>query len=373
MVWIILEDSSKVTFGGGQRVSLETIEILKATGEKIIVCDSDAKKEFALRCGPAVEVYPLHWSGIIRPVAASSNSYGRLEALLFPIHLMQNFWRLCRLLKCLSREESFIGVYAATKKNMILTYMLSKFYRFRSIAHIHSLFKGRLTSAFFKKILADFDYKIFVSHTAAHSLPIKGSKVIYNPSTFKLSQGRKRTNPDSKFVVAVIGSLIYWKGTQYFIKAANALSQSKDIEFWIIGDGPERANLEALSKNDNIKFLGFIGEIETILDSIDLVVVPSISEEACPMVPIESFTKGIPVVTSAIGGQKEVVSLASSELLVPVSDSLALSRAIARLQEDLNYYNTLADKALLASHKFSQDSFTTGIKNVVSDLKAELQ
>ena len=77
-------------------------------------------------------------------------------------------------------------------------------------------------------------------------------------------------------------------------------------------------------------FLGFRLDARAIVGSLDVLVVPSLSE-GTPLVTLEAMAAGVPVVASAVGGIPEQIRHESEGLLVPPGNALALSEAILRL------------------------------------------
>jgi glycosyltransferase involved in cell wall biosynthesis len=81
------------------------------------------------------------------------------------------------------------------------------------------------------------------------------------------------------------------------------------------------------------------GEIDRVLASADVVVVPSRMRESCSLVTREALVRGIPVVTSDCGGPEEVVRPGENGLVVSTGSAAELADALESLA---------ADRALLA-------------------------
>ena len=105
----------------------------------------------------------------------------------------------------------------------------------------------------------------------------------------------------------------------------------------IVGDGPERAALEAevarLGLERTVELLGMRGDVGELLAAADVFVLASDSE-GLPMSVLEAMAAGLPVVASAVGGVPELVREGETGMLVPPRDSAALAGAIRRLVED---------------------------------------
>lgn len=141
--------------------------------------------------------------------------------------------------------------------------------------------------------------------------------------------------PEASALVGVVTRLQPEKGVAYFIEAAAAILQRLPrVHFLIIGDGPRRRALqmyaEQLGIQKHVHFLGFRLDARAIVASLDVLVVPSLSE-GTPLVTLEAMAAGVPVVASAVGGIPEQVKHEGEGLLVPPGNALALGEAILRL------------------------------------------
>jgi colanic acid/amylovoran biosynthesis glycosyltransferase len=125
------------------------------------------------------------------------------------------------------------------------------------------------------------------------------------------------------------------KGHLPLLQAALALHRSgRDFELALVGDGPMRAQLEALTQRlglaRHVRFTGWLdgdGVIREILASRTMVL-PSFSE-GLPVVLMEALALGRPCIATQITGIPELVQPGVSGWLVPASDVEALAAAMA--------------------------------------------
>jgi glycosyltransferase involved in cell wall biosynthesis len=108
-----------------------------------------------------------------------------------------------------------------------------------------------------------------------------------------------------------VGRLSPEKGVDTLLKAWALLKSP--IPLKIVGDGPERAQLEAQSQqlgNTNVDFLGRLDQdqIKGVMKKSRFLVLPSLWYEGFPMVIAESFACGVPVLGSRLGAMQEVIS-----------------------------------------------------------------
>ena len=140
--------------------------------------------------------------------------------------------------------------------------------------------------------------------------------------------------------VITIGRLIASKGFDRLIRAAQiAQEQGSNLEVWIVGDGPEKSNLEKLAVeiNSPVKFLGRkIGEdLANTCLLADLFVLPGLGGLAIQ----EAMSHGLPVIATQADGteldlvrengwivEKENVEALASALADSISDPVLLRR-----------------------------------------------
>jgi sugar transferase (PEP-CTERM/EpsH1 system associated) len=107
----------------------------------------------------------------------------------------------------------------------------------------------------------------------------------------------------------------------------------------VAGDGPCRDELRRLADElrlgEHVRFLGEVKDVPALLGRAGLFVLPSQSE-GISLTVLEAMARGLPVVTTRVGGNPEVVDDGATGLLVPARDSPALARAILRLAGDLD-------------------------------------
>ena len=129
-----------------------------------------------------------------------------------------------------------------------------------------------------------------------------------------------------------MGRLSIEKGVTYLIDALKELrAKQADIRLLIVGEGEERANLQArvqlLSLREAVTFLGERADARQIIGALDVLVLPSVTE-GLPNVVLEAFAYKTPVVATAVGGVPELVKDGETGWLVPPRDPRALAQAI---------------------------------------------
>ena len=140
-------------------------------------------------------------------------------------------------------------------------------------------------------------------------------------------------------VFAVVGRLDPQKGQDHLLRAFQPLhARHPEARLLVIGDGGSRADLEALGRRSGlaeaVRFTGQRSDIPALLAAADVVVVPSIGEEAFGYTALEALASGRPVVAYASGGLKEIVQHGRTGLLVPSGDEAALAVALLSIADE---------------------------------------
>jgi glycosyltransferase involved in cell wall biosynthesis len=161
-------------------------------------------------------------------------------------------------------------------------------------------------------------------------------------ASFTVRRQRKITSP----IVLFVGRLIDVKGAEYLLHAVPVIiTQVPDARIVIAGDGPERQHLEQLARelhvDDHVVFLGSVpsSKMPELLATSDVFVGPAITTdkgqvEAFGVSFLEAMAAGLPVVTTASGGIKDIVAPDSTAIVIPEKDSLAIATAVNKLLDN---------------------------------------
>jgi glycosyltransferase involved in cell wall biosynthesis len=149
---------------------------------------------------------------------------------------------------------------------------------------------------------------------------------------------------DDTLIVA-IGRLLPVKGFDVLLDAlAAALRVDPGLRLALVGDGPERAALEAhiaeLGIGDRATLVGAVrhDEVPSFLAAADVVAVPSVQRggyvDGLPNVALEAMAAGRALVATRVGGLPDLVRDDESGLLLDGGDVEALSTALLGLARD---------------------------------------
>jgi glycosyltransferase involved in cell wall biosynthesis len=136
-------------------------------------------------------------------------------------------------------------------------------------------------------------------------------------------------------VILCVANLIRYKGHRYLLEACALLrDRGLTCTLVLVGDGPERAELErrAAGLSIDARFLGHRRDIAQLLARADVCVLPSLTEGLSNAV-MEAMAAGKAIVATNVGGTGELLRDGRG-ILVPPADAGALARAISRVLQD---------------------------------------
>jgi glycosyltransferase involved in cell wall biosynthesis len=166
-------------------------------------------------------------------------------------------------------------------------------------------------------------------------------RVLQNPVDIELVQAsaqgtdpsRSSVTPDLRIVV--VGRLSREKGQRLALKALQVASARSDkhIHLDIVGDGPDRAELETIAEQlgirDKVVFHGFVSNPYPMIQQAHLLCIPS-EYEGLPNVALEAMALGTTVVaTDCSGSLRTLIGNNERGLLVPQGDARALAQVFA--------------------------------------------
>jgi glycosyltransferase involved in cell wall biosynthesis len=135
--------------------------------------------------------------------------------------------------------------------------------------------------------------------------------------------------------VGVVARLQPEKGVDVFLRAAAVIAaRHPTARFVVVGDGPQRAALQKLTRQlriaDKVVFTGFVADGAAALSQLDIAVVPSRSEGS-PLVVLEAMAAGVPIVATRVGGIPDQVRHGREAILEAPDDHAGIAAACLRL------------------------------------------
>ncbi|CDG64832.1 group 1 glycosyl transferase [Methanobacterium sp. MB1] len=223
--------------------------------------------------------------------------------------------------------------------------------------------KNPLLKRFIQSVLKKTDYVMVVNNDLKDkvlNMGINPEKVYvtpnaidterFNPQKTELPPGIKMSS--DKPTLLFVGNLVYQKGVEYLLEAKKLMKT--DVELLIVGDGPLRSKLEKKVRDEKISDVVFTGarrDVEKIMPSASVFVLPSISE-GFPITILEAMASGLPVVATNVGGIKEVMNEKVGSMVKP-AEPLELARALDEILQNEELRQKKALAAQEHSHKYS--------------------
>lgn len=162
------------------------------------------------------------------------------------------------------------------------------------------------------------------------------------------------------------------------INLINAFAKLEKGTLYIAGDGPEKAEVEEVIKENKlekrVKLLGFLNkeEMKETVRKCKFVVVPSIWYENCPYSVIETLCTGKPVIGANIGGIPELVKDNENGLIYKYDDVDALAEKMKKLFEDDKLVKKFSEQAKeIAKEQYSKENYYKKIMRIYNKVGVE--
>lgn len=159
--------------------------------------------------------------------------------------------------------------------------------------------------------------------------PVKNKKIV-----------RKKFNINPEvFICFTIRRITFKNGIDTFLQVAKFFKKRKDILFVLGGKGPDIVMVKKyIIKNhlSNIKLLGFVSdeELPDYYALSDIFILPSKMGEGFPMVVVEAFASGLPVIGTNTGGQIEIIKDDQTGFIVESNKPRQIAEKIEYLYEN---------------------------------------
>ncbi|MCC6643046.1 MAG: glycosyltransferase family 4 protein [Deltaproteobacteria bacterium] len=208
-----------------------------------------------------------------------------------------------------------------------------------SVQRLKTRIRQSITHRIARWVGAEF---VAVSADLRERLGLSPSRCIVIPNGVKLPAHVVERRPLSvgtaRSCIGWVGRLVPIKGLSLLLEAFALLPPSlAATRLLLIGDGPERAALEELSRRlgleDRVEFAGFVADPAPSRARMALFALPS-EHEGIPVALLEAMAEGIPCVAAAVGGIVEIDGGTGSVRLVRSRDPADWAREISLLLAD---------------------------------------
>lgn len=201
-----------------------------------------------------------------------------------------------------------------------------------------------------------------IQETITHFYRITDEQVpmIYNG--IDLSKCIKKQNYTSEISrILHIGRFSYQKNHEMLINSFYELIKDyPKLHLYLAGIGELMDDIKSLvtyfNLDDKVTFLGQVDNIYTVLNKVDLFVLPS-NYEGFPMTIIEALGTGLPVIATNVGGVKDIIIDEYNGLLCGVNKNDFCDK-LKQIINDQSLYIQLATHTIKSSKKFSVNHMT---------------
>lgn len=161
--------------------------------------------------------------------------------------------------------------------------------------------------------------------------------------------------PNNERVLVHTSNFRTVKRVEDVVRIFNKVIQSIPCKLLLVGDGPDRRNVEELARDlditDHIRFLGKQDAIEEILSIADLFIMPS-GSESFGLAGLEAMACKVPVISSNTGGIPELNEDGFSGYLSEVGDIEDMAENAIKILKEDKILNQFKENALKRAQDF---------------------
>ena len=158
------------------------------------------------------------------------------------------------------------------------------------------------------------------------------------------------------------------KGNSFLVDAARlVLDRRPHARFFIVGEGPLQADLEAqarrLNLGDRFVFAGFARDVARVVSAFDVSVFPSLWE-GTPLTVFEALAMGKAIVATDADGLLDVLTHDRDALIVPKRNAEALADGIVRMMDEPDLRARLAREARVTGRQYDIAAFVSKMQRL---------
>lgn len=164
--------------------------------------------------------------------------------------------------------------------------------------------------------------------------------------------------PEGHRIITHVSNFREVKRVKDVVRVFARIRRALPATLLMIGDGPERDDAErearTLEVGDDVRFLGRLDSVASLLQASDLFLLPSQSE-SFGLAALEAMACGAPVVATKTGGLPEVIVDGETGILEPAGSVEAMARRAVALLRDPARHLQMREAAVAAAREFSAD------------------
>jgi len=153
---------------------------------------------------------------------------------------------------------------------------------------------------------------------------------------------------------------------------ARLVSKQSNVKLKLVGDGPEKADLEQLVSQldlgDHIEFLGYLDKqhVSKVLQMSNVLILSS-EVETFGVALVEAMASGLPVIATRCGGPNDIIT-PETGILVEVNNEDALFNAMMNIIQNYDKYSHQKIREI-AETKYGDQTYSQSIQNIYNNLK----
>ncbi|UII79911.1 glycosyltransferase family 4 protein [Flagellimonas sp. CMM7] len=196
---------------------------------------------------------------------------------------------------------------------------------------------------------------------------VSEKKIITLPNPLNPELSNKRIKGQKENIILAVGRLRKLKNHSMAIKSFSQLN-SRKWKLQILGEGPERKNLEKLiSNNPNIELLGAKTNIEDYYNKARIFLFTSYYE-GFPNALLEAMHFGLtPISTNCNSGPSEIIDNKKNGFLVNIGDCNKMAEHLKELTEDQKLLEEMSIEAMKTTEKYSSENITQLWKDLIDN------
>ncbi|MBJ7265760.1 glycosyltransferase family 4 protein [Idiomarina abyssalis] len=209
---------------------------------------------------------------------------------------------------------------------------------------------GDISENKLKKVDFIIPNSFYMNEVSIKRVGEKYSDIIYPPFTFHQLMKAKRSELGFTIKEIYMVGNSYQKGVEILEFLA---SKFPSINFNVLGG--KKLETDISTRKNNVSYYGWCDVTSVLAKNADLLIVPSVCEEAFGRVAVEGLASGVPVLGSNIGGIPEALSF-ESILLVKAGCVKSWHRVLSNIIEDPKPYIEASSRARDEIYKYSADN-----------------
>lgn len=198
----------------------------------------------------------------------------------------------------------------------------------------------------------------------------------------RISLRKKSGLAEEDFVILFVGRIMQIKGVRELIKAVIGLND-KHIKLLIMGSAnfgktafsPYAIKVKKLAdeNSDRIIFTGYVdnSEVYKYAAAADVQCLPTLVEEAAPLVILEAMAEGIPLIATKSGGVTEYIDDSTALIIQKENVTENLKKAICYMKEHPEVRKQMSENEKMQSKKYGEETYYKNFVKTVYEIIEE--